>query len=327
MVPRIALLITTYNGEKVICDALDSVLRQHRPPDELIIVDDGSADSTCERIEDWSRKTGYGLRLHRLDRNRYKRQFYGPALPRRVGIGLARADVVAYLDQDDLVEPEHTALLASGLEQNPDLVVCFGDMRVVDQTGTMHPSFLAMKEMLAGVACEEGTGGIRRFRHSAYGSLLAGSYIPTCAVLFRKSAVEAIGGVNPDLGGVDDWDLWLRLSRVGRFGYFQTVLGTRRVHNYNLSHNHFQYVLTRHRVLKTASQNPHLLGLTMEELQATRAQLSAEMQALLYHASREGIRTYWEVCREVRETSSSRTVMTPRDLARALVFSPRRHVG
>lgn len=315
MASKVAVLIAAYNGEEVICDALGSILRQSRPPDEVIVVDDGSTDRTCDRVLNWSQKEGLRVHLHVLDRSLGKREFYGPALPRKTGVELSTADVLAYLDQDDLLVPQHISSLAEALERNRDLVLCFADMRVVDQSGVVTDSFLAGKEALKRMSWDEGRGGVLKFRHSAYRSLLAGSYIPTCAVMFNRDAVKAIGGVAPDLGGTDDADLWLRLSRVGRFGYLPAVLGIRRVLGRNLSTRSLQSLLTRHRMLGRALGNASLPALSPEEVQATKAQITAEIPELLYHASREGIRSYRKAC---RETSAP---MTLRNWSRAAAFS------
>src|SRR5690348_9034851 len=93
--PTVAVIIPTYNRAHMLAQALESVLAQSRAPDEILVVDDGSADGTADVV------AGYG------DRIRYLRKSNG-GVPSALNHGLAAtdADYVAFLDDDDLLLPD-----------------------------------------------------------------------------------------------------------------------------------------------------------------------------------------------------------------------------
>lgn len=91
-------VIPTYNRSGLVVRAIESALAQQRPPDEVIVVDDGSTDDTADLV----RGLGGGVRYLRQD-NR------GGAAARNLGVREARSDWVAFLDSDDVWEPGHLA--------------------------------------------------------------------------------------------------------------------------------------------------------------------------------------------------------------------------
>ena len=106
----ISCIVPVYNGERFLAEALDSILAQTHQPGEIIVVDDGSTDGTPEIL------ARYGERV------RYERQENaGPASARNAGLGLARGELVAFLDADDLWHPEKLARQSARFIARPDL--------------------------------------------------------------------------------------------------------------------------------------------------------------------------------------------------------------
>jgi glycosyltransferase involved in cell wall biosynthesis len=105
----ISVVIPTYNSAAVLADAVDSILTQTRPADEIIVVDDGSTDGTAEVCG------AYG------DKIRYIRQAnQGASIARNAGISAARGDWLAFLDADDVWEPRKLELQLAALDQHPE---------------------------------------------------------------------------------------------------------------------------------------------------------------------------------------------------------------
>src|SRR5438445_8234695 len=106
--PSVSVVITTYNQASYIGPALDSVFAQSRPPDEVIVVDDGSTDETPERIAPYR------------DRLVYVRQAnQGIAASRNTAIRCARGELLAFLDGDDIWEPEKLACQVAAAVAHP----------------------------------------------------------------------------------------------------------------------------------------------------------------------------------------------------------------
>lgn len=124
----ITVLIPAYNAAAYLGEALDSLLRQTRPPDEILIVDDGSSDATPEIAR------SYGGRVTLLQQNRR-----GPGAARNLGMRTAKGDYIAFLDADDVCAPERLERQLEALQRSPAAVVCFtghyifeGDQRLHD---------------------------------------------------------------------------------------------------------------------------------------------------------------------------------------------------
>lgn len=107
--PLLSIIITTYQAEKTIERAISSVLRKENDgTTEVIVVDDGSTDRTCELVGGMQKRYPF-IRLHCMEKNTG-----GPSEPRNTGVTLATGKYVTFLDGDD--EVEMTQLLAMAAE-------------------------------------------------------------------------------------------------------------------------------------------------------------------------------------------------------------------
>ena len=105
----ISVVIPVFNGERFLAEAIESVAAQTLPPEEIIIVDDGSTDASPAIAGSFSK-----VRLIRQPNT-------GGAAARNAGIGAARSDLVAFLDQDDLWAPRKLELQAAHVTASPEL--------------------------------------------------------------------------------------------------------------------------------------------------------------------------------------------------------------
>jgi len=123
--PRVSVIMPTYNCARYIAEAIESVLGQTMPSWELIIVDDGSADTTAEVVA-------------RFDdpRIRYVRQAKaGASRARNTGLALAGAAYLAFIDADDAYHPEKLAVQAGYLDQHADVGLAYVSRIEIDQHG------------------------------------------------------------------------------------------------------------------------------------------------------------------------------------------------
>ncbi len=112
----VSVVIPAYNAAKYIGRAIDSVLAQTRPADEIIVVDDGSTDNTADVAH------GYG------DKIRFIRQENaGASVARNTGIEAATSEWIAFLDADDEWLPQKLQLQTEHLRRNPNLVWTTGN--------------------------------------------------------------------------------------------------------------------------------------------------------------------------------------------------------
>jgi len=193
-VPRVSVIMAAYNGEKVIRKSIDSILSQTLHDLELIIVDDGSTDNTVGVVGDILDKRIVLLKQVNSG---------SPAAPRNFGISKARGDMIAFCDQDDIWYPEKLAkqITAYGLSDDKENVgIIFSSADLVNDAG------------------EKVDKNMTKFRgylpsDKALTRLLEGDFIIACSAVVPKKALDRVGKLNERLVGVDDYELWIRISK------------------------------------------------------------------------------------------------------------------
>src|SRR5215831_1015297 len=200
---RIAVVVPVYNAELYVCDALDSVVAQSRPPDQLIIIDDGSSDGSLKNIRTWASQ--YRREIHVLQQNNH-----GVAAARNRGIRHTEAQLIAFLDADDLFLPDHLQLLEGAYANHPDLAVAFGDASYFDANGVREASSLRGTR-IEGLKWKEQENGLRLIEGSPYVSLVRGNYISLSASMISKDTLEGVGCFDETLQSAEDRDVFLRL--------------------------------------------------------------------------------------------------------------------
>lgn len=128
----LSVVIPTFNRASLAARAIASVLISLGPGDEIIVVDDGSTDSTAEVVEAF----GKPVRYHRIDNA-------GPSAARNVGIRLARGKFVAFLDSDDEWMPDNAVLQRQVMRRFPEAVLSFGNLQSRLPSGEIEHDALA----------------------------------------------------------------------------------------------------------------------------------------------------------------------------------------
>lgn len=127
MADKISIAMCTYNGERYLRDQLASIAGQTRPPDELVICDDQSADTSREIIATFAASVSFPVRLYVNERN------IGSTKNFERAIQLCEGEIIALADQDDVWLPEKLQLIEDRFQLNPDLGLVFTDADVVDE--------------------------------------------------------------------------------------------------------------------------------------------------------------------------------------------------
>jgi len=201
--PLVSVQVAVYNGEETVCRAIDSALGQTYPEREIIVVDDGSTDSSVELL----RKFGPDIHL-------VERKHGGLASARNHGIKLARGDHIAFLDQDDVWVPEKLELQAEILKKHPSAGLTFSNLEAVNKQGEKL-GFTVYGWLNS------------RYAPSWEDLLVKGFLIVPSSVLARKELMIEAGGFDADLfveGGYEDRDLFLRLREITDFHYLDVCL-------------------------------------------------------------------------------------------------------
>jgi glycosyltransferase involved in cell wall biosynthesis len=201
--PLISIIIPTYNRAEFISQAVESVLGQTMHEWELLVVDDGSTDNTCEVLAAYRRDP----RIH---------YFYqlnqGQSVARNEALRMIQGDFVGFLDSDDLWAPDKLEKQLAILEANPHVDIVHGDESTMDVQGVV----ISRKNM------KRYSGWITRY-------LLADNSVSITTALVRRRCFEEMGGFDTSVGVADDYELWLRFSALYRYHYEPGIVASYRV--------------------------------------------------------------------------------------------------
>jgi glycosyltransferase involved in cell wall biosynthesis len=187
----VTVIIPVYNGERFIRRALNSVFKQTHPLHQVIVIDDGSKDSTKEIVAD-----EYGESVMLICQ-----QNAGPSKARNAGLWAATGEFVAFLDADDWWEPEKIASQIRILKAHPDAVGNYTGLRIMSDVG-VH---LEDRKPVDPVSL------VPTLRWCNPG-------LPPSSALLKRSAVNKLaGGFDENLLGSEDWNFWFRLKAEGPF--------------------------------------------------------------------------------------------------------------
>lgn len=209
--PRVSAIIPAFNGKAFVADAIESVLAQTCPVDEVVVVDDGSTDGTATIVERYAQA---GVRCIRQD-NR------GLSEARNRGIIETNGELVAFLDCDDTWLPDKTAVQLEYLRAHPDIGMVSGhawwwdpltNRKWVERVGVPGRASLAHELM------------IRNCVGNASG------------VMLRRRLLEEIGLFDPAQIWAEDWELWMRVLSRSPIGFIDQPLIVYRTVGTSLTH-------------------------------------------------------------------------------------------
>ena len=197
--PLVSAVITVFNNEKTAGEAVESFLSQTFRDFEVIVVDDGSTDSTRRLIE--TKYAGEIRYLYQPNR--------GSAAARNAGARAARGRYLAFLDGDDVSLPERLALQVAALEQNPEVGLVYGNVYLVDASGG-HARL---------------RGGAGRYKSGrVFEDLVIRNFVPFSTIMLRHSTLESVGLFDESIRSSEDWDMLVRLSKTCAFLYLPCPL-------------------------------------------------------------------------------------------------------
>lgn len=204
----VSVIIPAYNREHTVRRAVDSVLAQTYQSLEVIVVDDGSTDRTAEVLAD------YGIKIRLL-----RQENQGASAARNTGIKAATGGIISFLDSDDAWQPEKTERQVRLMHRAASLGVgcCVCNAQMIHADGRASTSFA-----VAGLQPDRPEG----VWTNATEVLLTRFLLFNQVVAVRREALEKAGLFRPDLRIMEDYDLALRLSLTGPWGFIADPLTT-----------------------------------------------------------------------------------------------------
>lgn len=229
--PKVAVIMPVHNGADYIASALDSVLCQSFQDFEIIVVNDGSTDSTRERI-----------RPYLSDRRiRYYENNPNIGLPktRNRAIAESKARFITFLDHDDLWHPGKLTMQLSAFEQAPQLGLVHADMALIDSGGELLPRYRGVP------TSAYANSAVKLTFTPDLDALIRSNTIQVLTVMARREAIEEAGGFPEYLSATEDYGLWLKIALRHPIGYQQTILASYRIHDGQMSKNGYKMLAQR----------------------------------------------------------------------------------
>ena len=207
--PRISVIIPSYNHEKYVVQAVESVLAQSNADSEVIVLDDGSTDNSVHLLSQFGDK----IRL-------VTHANMGQAATRNKGIQLATGEFIAFLDSDDLYLPGKLEAQVQFFEEHPETDVVYSDYELINAKG----------DIIRLVQCPELIGEM------SAETIIECNFICNATVMVRKKWFDQVGDFNVDIAPTTDLEMWLRLIAFdASFGYIATPTVKYRYHAGNQS--------------------------------------------------------------------------------------------
>jgi glycosyltransferase involved in cell wall biosynthesis len=208
---RVSAIITAYNSEMFVAEAIASVLEQTCPVDDIVVVDDGSTDRTRDIVSAYAQG---GVRY-------LYQENQGPGAARNYGLRETSGELVTFLDADDIWLKDKNKVQLELLSENPDVALVSGfawwwnvrkDLRAM--AGQVPQSMTSLRRDMM---VDNKIGNPSR-------------------VMVRRSVLEAVRGFDPTIRWGQDWDLWIRIIEHYRVVILPTPVMVYRWHEDNLSH-------------------------------------------------------------------------------------------
>ncbi len=199
--PLVSVIVTVYNGQETVCRSIDSALEQTYPEREIIVVDDGSTDSSLELLRRYESRIQLVQKKHD-----------GLSIAVNTGFSAARGEYIAFLDQDDTWIPQKLQLQVEILEKYPSVGLTFGNLEMVDKKGEK----LGFTTLSRTDRCSP-----------SWEDLLVGFPVHPSSSMWRKELMTRSGGYDDDFieVGYQDKDFFLRLREITDFHYLDVCLG------------------------------------------------------------------------------------------------------
>lgn len=235
--PTVSIIMPVYNGAKYLASAIESALAQSWPTLQLILVNDGATDNSDEIIRRYLSDPRITYLVNPANA--------GVATSRNVALQHATGDYIAFHDQDDLWLPGKLELQMAVMLQHPEIGLLHTRYARIDSAGELFPEYRALgQDAFCNPAAYTRVNDV-------FEEIFISNDIQPLTSIIPKKVFDEVGWFNPDLPGVDDYELWLRIARRYPVGHVQTITGFWRQHAAQQSKQGYTMLLIRLKAMDT----------------------------------------------------------------------------
>jgi GT2 family glycosyltransferase len=196
----VSIITPSFNQARYLEATIQSVLSQDYPRLEYIVIDGASTDGSVEIIKKHENRLAYWV----------SEKDKGQADAINKGLASANGDIVAWLNSDDYYLPNAISSAVKVFDENPDVVMAYGNMLTVDEQGR--------------------TINVLKYKQLSLEDLLCFQIIGQPAVFFRREAYEKTGGLDTTFHFLLDHHLWIRIAQLGKILHLPQTWAAARYH-------------------------------------------------------------------------------------------------
>jgi glycosyltransferase involved in cell wall biosynthesis len=207
--PTFSIIIPLYNSEDYISETLQSLANQTSQDFEVIIVDDGSSDNSVKVTKDFIRNTpSLNAKLH-IDRpDNFPKGVSGS---RNYGIHMSEGKWICFLDSDDLFHPQKIEIISKAIQNSSCQIVFHSAVDFNNDSKSLFNPIDHIEKI--------------PFRiHNILNELLNKNRVNTSSVTIKKDLIEEIGYFDTDLFGIEDYYMWLNISKYSEWNFVDAAL-------------------------------------------------------------------------------------------------------
>jgi len=212
--PLVSVIVPSYNHEAYIEECISSIINQTYKNIELIVIDDGSTDHSCEILQRLQKQYGFILVFQ-------ENQGISKTLNKAIR-QYSHGKYTTCLASDDLMMPDKIERQVNYMESDPECSLVFGKIRMVDN----HSQIIEGLTIIDPI--EDPIKSVQ------FESLIEGNCIPAASVMYRKDMWEQCGGFDEN-SIIEDWGLWLAFAYYGKIVYLDEYFACYRWHGSNLT--------------------------------------------------------------------------------------------
>ena len=274
--PLVSVVCLCYNHARFVEEAIQSVLKQRYPNVQLIVIDDHSTDKSIEAIDKFI-SGNKAVEFIPLPSN------LGNCRAFNIGLEKAKGDFIIDLAGDDVLMPDRIEMGVRNLESlGKEVGVQFSDAELINENGA-HLGYHS-----------------DRFRHDSipqgdiYKEVLSRYFINSPTMMMRRQVLEELGGYDGALA-YEDFDFWVRSSRICKYSYIPEPLVRRRILSTSLGQRQYRTGSDQLRSTLTVCRKAFDLNKTEDEHAALRKRIVYEMRRAMFLGEIKIGWEYWKL--------------------------------
>lgn len=237
---KVSIILPTYNRADSVAASIKSIISQTYVDFELLIVDDGSTDDTENVVKNIPDER---IRYIKISQNG------GVSNARNIGVSESLYDLIAFEDSDDLWHIDKLEKQIDYLAKNPDNILVYCAYEIIGGSSNI------------GIRIPSAGSDVSKLEGNIYPYLLQRNTIGAPTVVMRKDVFNRIGGFKTSYPALEDWDLAIRVAKLGSIGYLDETLLDVSVKDGGVSSSSMNYYKARCMLLSDYLEDINELGL------------------------------------------------------------------